>query len=778
MSVEQEAPPEGNIHEPYEKIETFQKSVRFYTLYFEKFARRFTETKYGRILSRVKHWRMIMAGILLFAAIAPLLAVGSTALVQYESLKNWGADGVAQLESIKTILGNVNGSSAGSSSGGGTVGKLQTIFSPATLNAVQKSCDTAQTDFSNIYSAISQKSGVIGLAGLTPYSTKITATGQLASIAITATQLCDKLVAVGRDFTTTFQTSPFATQGPPLLTDKSFADLQTGLSDTLAALQTIQTQLSFVNLDQLPVNAKQLASIKKYTQLIPTAISDIQKYNPYVPLAGWLLGVGTPRTYLIQTMDRTELRPGGGFTGDWGVLSMNGGRAGPISLIAVEYLDYNLHNPVMGQQVPAAYKSWWPFANWGLRDSNLSGDFATTSQLAIGTFQKESGQQITGGAIAFSPLMIEHLLNPAVLGPIYIPCYNVTITDTNLENELHYYQLGAGVNQQNACSSNITGTSLRKRFTATLANALEEKARTASVSKLILIMKSLRADLISKDLEIYIENPQVESLLSQNGLSAAMIRGSTQDSTYMVQANIGVEKGSLYAHVTVHETITLDNSGGAFHNYMITIDYQPTGPTYGLLTYRDYIRVYAPPQSYLTYGSGFDQEISPPLCYLATPGPGGKLPPPVKDPKTGQLIPYAPVNNPCQPTEAPTCQSGIFNPGQGSSSFPRLNGSDNTHIDDIGAPDNLTSDEQGRAMFGGMVVVPAFCTANIELDWYTPNAYKISGGKAQPYTFTIQRQSGAIVDYSVTIIPAGIEKAKQLYANNAPMLQDFTYVIK
>jgi hypothetical protein len=42
-------------------------------------------------------------------------------------------------------------------------------------------------------------------------------------------------------------------------------------------------------------------------------------------------------------------------------------------------------------------------------------------------------------------------------------------------------------------------------------------------------------------------------------------------------------------------------------------------------------------------------------------------------------------------------------------------------LDSLGPPTNTTSDLPNRAMYGGYVIIPQFCTATISLRYYVPN---------------------------------------------------------
>lgn len=748
----------------------------------------------------LRGWRLALVLVFLVGFAAPLLTAGGVAFGQYSQLKAWGADGVQQLLAIKDLLPtsstlaaaatpgatstptmtpSATGTPAAGQSPSGLQDKAKDILNKDTLTKIKQHCDAAKNDFAHINAAIANHDGIIGIALGTPYRSKILATQQMAIIGVDAAGLGSKLATVALDFTNTFQTSPFSPDGGPLLTQKSFADVQQALLDTQATLLDVQVHLEQMNVNDLPVSASQRAQLLKYLPYVPKGLSAIAAIQPFVPLAGWALGVDSPRKYLIQTMDRAELRPSGGFNGAYGILDVTGGRLGKISLTDVDLL-----YPLGGQHAPTPYY-WWPFGNFGLRDSNLSGDFPTTAKLSEFWYHDVTNVHVDG-VIMFSPTVIEHLLRPDVLGPLSLACYNDTITSTNLEDKLHYYQLGGGTDIQKKCSSNDTATSKRKRFTAALASALQDKVRASSQDILRKVVKSAADDLATKELQVYLNNSDIEAQLTKNHVDATMIRDPQIDSTYIVQANVSVNKGSKYVNTTINEHVWLKSNGDAYHDLTVSLDYQPRGNVYGQLTYRDYVRVYTAPNARFLYGSGFDQNIKqlltpgqplkpvPPLCYIFAGAPPTPLPPPVPNPDdpTQPPTPYTYSGTPCQPAQAPTCTAGssnlngLFLPGGSSEWIARFGGSLSDHMDDIGAPTTLVSDESGRGMFGGLIVVPAFCQATFEIAWMVPHIAGSSTQHNQPFTFAMERQSGTSNDVTIDIEPASD-------ANIPPIKQHF-----
>ena len=174
--------------------------------------------------------------------------------------------------------------------------------------------------------------------------------------------------------------SLLAPTGKPLVTQALLDTLNTTIDQITPLLNDVELQSQNVSLASLPISASEKTQIAQVLKLLPQVISDLGVTRSLLGEAGWLLGVSQPRTFLVQTMDRAELRGSGGFTGQYGELTVNGGRIAPFSLKDISLVEYTNSSVTQGQQAPQEYRSWWPFANWGLRDSNISADFPTTAQ--------------------------------------------------------------------------------------------------------------------------------------------------------------------------------------------------------------------------------------------------------------------------------------------------------------------------------------------------------------------------------------------------------------
>ncbi len=654
---------------------------------------------------------LALSGTIISAALAINFGIG--AYTTYTTLRSEAYDGIQHLLNVKTVFTGLKIHPTG-------------FLDLGKLHLAQKEFSTAHKDFQQVQYTLDHAAVIDTVVHYFPqYSSQVTTTRALSQIGIEVTNIGQELIHAATILAPSFREPLLNATNKPLVTPTMLELVRTTIDNILPMLSDIQTQSHKFSLEALPanINAHQRAQLVQLLQLLPQAQADLVQVRNLLDVAGWMLGVNEPRTFLVQTMDRAELRPTGGFTGQYGELSINGGRVAPFSLRDISLVEYVDNSPTLGVVALPQYRSWWPFANWGLRDSNLSADFPTSAQIAITKYKSEVGHQVDG-VIMFTPFLIEHILQ--VIGPVEVPGYNDTITAQNLEERLHYYQLdNVGIVKQ-LYQPGDKATSSRKRFTALLAHLLVDRVRHAPPDEILAIAQQVLYDVKTKDLQIYVTNPQVEAALVQFGDSAQIDRSTTHDGLYVVQANISASKASQYVRTIMHDTVTLNADGGATHLMQLRLVYNQVGPVYGYDTYHDYVRVYVPPTSKYLWGDGFDTGI--PLCGAFYPA-------------------CAPTD--VYPNHELLCPTGQSQPGAAAPSLSDENGGRWHPLDTVGPPTSFQSDEPGRAMFGGWVIVPKNCTMTVTLSWYVPPA-----GHTTPYTLLVQRQAGTFPELDLTILPS------------------------
>ncbi len=591
------------------------------------------------------------------------------------------------------------------------------------LHQVQTELQGARDDFKILHTELMQNV-YVNAAGV-GFPQYVSSALALCQIGTDASDIGQALAKMAIDFAPALHSSLLAASSQPLVTPAMLTEARSVIAYSLPLMQDIQAQTPSLSLDVFPISATQREQIMQAIQLIPLAVTDMSQAQNLMDAMGWILGVGQPRTFLVQTMDRAELRPTGGFTGQFGELSLNGGRMGQFKLQNIALFEYGDKAPNNNKVPPAAYQSWWPIANWGLRDSNLSADFPTSARLAIDTYKYEF-QHSVDGVIVFSPFLISRVI--AATGPIYVPGYNETITAANFESKLHYYQLdNVGIRKEELIEHVYDPDAARKLFTGRVTKLLMDKVKHAQVSDLIGIAHEMLHALKTRDLQVYVANTQIENLLVKYDAAALMDRSTTHDGLFVVQANVSANKGSQYVQTRMQDTITLNANGGATHALQIHLVYHVLDQIYGPDTYHDYVRVYVPPNAKFLGGNGFEQLGQP---YCSTYAGLGACP---------TYDAYGDGDLMCPANQSdPMVETNHNNDPYNLKNHP---------LNQEGPPTNMVSDEAQRSMYAGWVLIPKNCDATLTLSWYVPPMGH------DPYSLLVQRQSGTYPDMNVTILP-------------------------
>ena len=397
---------------------------------------------------------------------------------------------------------------------------------------------------------------------------------------------------------------PLTPQGHGL-TPSDLAAVNQDVTELKSALVIATRQINQLQPGDMQFDARLPKLVSVFHKDVPAIQGWITTLQQFLPVAPALLGVGTPANYLLEVLDSTELRPGGGFIGNYGIATLSGGRLAAAHMTDVDLLDKPFEFAGHVIPYPAAY-TWFDLAagSWSFRDSNLDADFPTAARYGEQTYMKEGGSVPVLGVIAITPALIERAL--AITGPIAVPEYQETITAQNLVARIHFHQLGgsAAAEGSDLIPSPDGHSSLRKRFTELLAEHFLARVRqlpAADLSRLLLLMGNA---VRSKDLQVYVNSAVAENLLSRYHLDAA-IQSPSGDSLFVVDANIAPNKANSFIVNTLDDQVTIDSQGAATHHTTLHYAWTIPGQNYGSPLYRDYVHVYVPPGSILLAQDGW-----------------------------------------------------------------------------------------------------------------------------------------------------------------------------
>ncbi len=502
---------------------------------------------------------------------------------------------------------------------------LQALFADGTSSLLNTAkLQEAQQQMDGLSHDLYEINSLVNVAGapLSAISPQVRDLRLLARIGFDLSSSGDEGLQVARTILTPLQGGALAADDTtPGLTQADIAQAQQVLADASSRVQDALAAYNQLDRNALPGPLRPGTKLGNYLQLLPIMPQVLGELTTLMNSVPALLGIGQPAYYLVLAMDRSELRPIGGFTGNYGILTLVGGKQSaqyPLSLSNVYTLDGQYFQTSItkadkavdcyGRGVqPPEYYWWWPYRNlgckygWGLRDIGLSPSFPLNAQSAMAIVEQTPGQlpptpgaQLQG-VIAFTPILIEKLMQ--ITGPISLPQWTSDlVTPTNLEYLIHKFQLLQTPKDQD-----------RKAFTHDLSAVMLAKIKSMHGEQLKRVIDVATQALKSKDLQVYFRDPHAELILQQLGLSGA-IRTGSGDGFYVVDTNDGGDKANTFVSEQQTDVVTLLPNGGAIHHLRIAVTYNRHGLVFGngVDDYNDMQRVYLPGDATILGYSGFN----------------------------------------------------------------------------------------------------------------------------------------------------------------------------
>lgn len=548
--------------------------------------------------------RRIPRGVVLLAVATVLFVtiVGgvASALQLYSSYNRARADAKDAVLHLNALRALIPGSASG-----GNISALAPLLTTANLATAKRELTAADADFVALRADLAP-TGAMGLAAHAPGAgDELTAAELLADAGDHGSRAGLLLLGDAQGLLPYLDGGVFAGGKGTPLTAPTIARVRADLATATSEIDRAVADINTANLNSLPPSLLppgDVALLHKFASQWPSGRATLAQTQSWLAIIPTVLGVSTPATYLVEVMDSGELRPGGGFIGNYALITLHNGQVEPFDLSDTYLLDRPYLVRVGYESLVPAQYPWWPWqTEFGLRDSNLSPDFPTNAQLAMRLLGAESGASVQG-VIAITPEAIQRVLQ--VVGPIPVPEYNVTVTSNNLVQLIEYFQLG--VNPLTGLPPSDQISSPSKRFTALLGRALLEKLHGLSLAQMVAVGQTFATDVQQNDAQIYFTDAASEALLAKLGSTAA-VPHTPGDAVTINDANDGVNKASQFTTMAYQDDVTLDAQGNATHILTITYRFHATdlAQLYGPDRYQTYLRIYTPPTSKLTTITGF-----------------------------------------------------------------------------------------------------------------------------------------------------------------------------
>ncbi|MEJ2749616.1 MAG: DUF4012 domain-containing protein, partial [Anaerolineae bacterium] len=204
------------------------------------------------------------------------------------------------------------------------------------------------------------------------------------------------------------------------------------------------------------------------------------------------------------------------------------------------------------------------------RDANFWPDFPTSAEKAMALYSYGQDVPLPDGVIAVDQHFLQRLV--AAVGPVPISELGVTL---NEENSIELIQSAWAIQDGQEIGDWLTD---RKDFIGLLAAGIQAKLESGNVNFPRLV-QNMYAALQTKDLQIYLRDPQTALILHQLGWDGRLPQNPDYDFLMVVDDNMGYFKSNIVVKRQFRYQVTIAEDGSA--QARLTAEYQHNGEDNG-----------------------------------------------------------------------------------------------------------------------------------------------------------------------------------------------------
>lgn len=385
------------------------------------------------------------------------------------------------------------------------------------------------------------------------------------------------------------------------------------------------TELAKIDASRYPVEFRGIKireKLTKYLSLAEEGTKLLSQSKPLIEAAPYLLGVDSPRTYLLIFQNDSELRPTGGFLSAYSIVEINKGKFKPVSSSDIYILDAKYTPSIAAPDIFRQYLGGIYAANnrFRLRDMNWSPDFKTSMETFVPE-AKKAGLTNYDGIITVDTKVLKNLLD--VIGTVGVfglgnfgtqidPACNCPQFIWQIQN--YTSQEGAVVWSQDEPGKIIFAPKNygknRKDILGELMNSILANTLGQPKDKMPALIDAGWKSLMGKHVQMYMFDEKAQAALETFNL-AGRIQDYQGDYLHVNDANLGGRKSNLYVTSEVTQDISVARDGSV--EKTVTITYKNPQKYDGFLNsvLPNWTRVYVPKGSVLIDRQGFDDMAEP-----------------------------------------------------------------------------------------------------------------------------------------------------------------------
>jgi len=329
------------------------------------------------------------------------------------------------------------------------------------------------------------------------------------------------------------------------------------------------------------IGIRSLAALNQISRFLPISNDEKKELDVVNQLVqAFTASDDKERTFMIFLQNNMELRPGGGFLGQYAIVKIKNGE---VTSSFVE--DANLLDQRIEAAVPAPYpfKKMIQIKKWKFKDSNFSPDFPTNAQKALYFYHLAGRGGNFDGFIAVNAQVFNDILS--LTGPITVPGYSGEYnSDTGALN------LEAFVEKQYILDPALD-TQNRKMILKKMAPIIISKLLT--LNNIPKIADLIHNELKDKNIMLNFTDPQLQTLVESVHWDGKVSTDWGGDYLMLVDANMGAMKSDYYIKRSIDYNVDLTTPKPTV-TLTVTYKHTATQGDWRTSDYHTYLRVYVP----------------------------------------------------------------------------------------------------------------------------------------------------------------------------------------
>lgn len=293
---------------------------------------------------------------------------------------------------------------------------------------------------------------------------------------------------------------------------------------------------------------------------------------------------GKTHTFFLMLQNNYELRPGGGFLGQYAILKVRDGKIVSFTFEDANLLDQRIKDAGIKVTPPWPLTRYAQIKRWMLRDSNFSPDFPTNAAKAEYFYRLGGGREQIDGVIAINADVLNHVIG--VVGPITIPGFGTYTAENaaiDLEEDVEKLYLG----------ENVTAEQKQNRKNVMKTLSAEIVGRIDSLGDVQKLATLGLEELRDKNVQLFFKDAELQKQIESVHWDGSVTKEWDKDYLMIVDANLGALKSDYYIRRSLDYTVDFTGATPTA-TVRYTYDHTATQGNWRTSDYHTYTRILAP----------------------------------------------------------------------------------------------------------------------------------------------------------------------------------------